>query len=265
METLSENKPTQNKQSEWHEQWTMLEDQEHFLFEDWIAPNRLDDFKGKEVLECGCGGGQHTSFVAPYAKEVVSVDLNTTDLAKKKNAQFKNVNFVEADIAQMNLSRKFDVAFSIGVVHHTDSPDNTVKNISQHVKPGGKMILWVYSNEGNFLVKALVEPFRKLFLRNISRKSLNRLSQAITALLYLPIYTIYLLPLRFLPFYEYFENFRKMSFTRNNLNVFDKLNAPQVQFITYERAKSWLDGNGFRDTHISAYKGVSWRVSGTKI
>jgi len=66
---------TQAKQVEWFEQWKILEDDELFLFNDWIFPYTLDDFSGKKVLECGCGGGQHTSFIAPFAKNVTSVIL----------------------------------------------------------------------------------------------------------------------------------------------------------------------------------------------
>jgi SAM-dependent methyltransferase len=255
---------TQTKQSEWHEQWTLFKDEEQFLFNDWIAPNTLDDFKGKTVLECGCGGGQHTSFVAPYAKEIVAVDLNTTDLAKQRNKQFSNITFIEADIAKMDLKRQFDIVFSIGVVHHTDSPDQTVENLKRHVKPGGKLIVWVYSKEGNTLTEHIVEPFRKTFLRRMGRKSLLVLSQIITAFLYLPVYSLYLLPLTFLPYYEYFGNFRKLTFNRNVLNVFDKLNAPQVDFISKERIQTWFPKNEFDDIQISPYKGVSWRASGRK-
>jgi hypothetical protein len=79
------------------------------------------------------------------------------------------------------------------------------------------------------------------------------------------VYTIYLLPLNFLPYYEYFSNFRKLTFLRNALNVFDKLNAPQVDFITNERISKWFSGSDFKDVHISQYKGVSWRGSGVKV
>lgn len=254
----------QKKQSEWHEQWSMLQDDELFLFKDWIYPVTLEDFRGKEVLECGCGGGQHTSYVAPYAKKHTAVDLNTADLAKERNKQFTNVEFVEADIAQMDLGRQFDFVFSIGVVHHTDSPDKTFENMKRHTKPGGKTIVWVYSKEGNWMVRKMVEPVRKAFLTKMSRGGLLNLSRVTTALMYIPIYTVYLLPLKFLPFYEYFGNFRRLSFYRNTLNVFDKLNAPQVDFISRERIGKWFNDNDYRDVHISAYKGVSWRGSGTK-
>lgn len=254
----------QNKQSEWSEQWSMLQDNELFLFKDWILPNTLEDFRDKDILECGCGGGQHTSFIAPNAKSVTAVDLNTTEIAREKNKEYSNIQFIEADIAKMDLGKKFDIVFSIGVIHHTDDPDRTVENLKRHVKPGGKLIVWVYSEEGNSLVKYGVEPFRKTFLKNINRKTLLGISKLITALLYIPVYTLYLLPLKFLPFYEYFENFRKMSFYRNNINVFDKLNAPQVDFISKQRISKWFDEKEFITVNINSYKGVSWSGSGIK-
>lgn len=261
---MTESSQVQSKQSEWSEQWTLLQDNELFLFKDWILPNKLEDFKDKEVLEGGCGGGQHTSFIAPYAKSVTSVDLNTTEIAKERNRQFNNIEFVEADLASMDLGKKFDIVFSIGVIHHTDDPDKTVANLARHVKPGGKLIVWVYSKEGNAMVEFGVEPVRKIFLKNMSRKSLLGLSKFVTAMLYVPVYTVYLLPLKFLPFYEYFDNFRKMTFYRNTLNVFDKLNAPQVDFISRERIEKWFSQEQFEDVHINAYKGVSWCGSGEK-
>lgn len=254
----------QVKQAEWYEQWKMLEDDELFLFLDWIYPYTLNDFKGKDILECGCGGGQHTAFIAPYANTVTAVDLNTTEIALKRNKDKKNVEFIEDDIAEMEIGRQFDIVFSIGVVHHTDNPDKTIHNLKRHTKPGGKLILWVYSEEGNFLLKHIVELIRRLFLKNINRKKLLVFSKIITLTLYVPIFTIYLMPFRFLPYYEYFKNFRTLSFYRNTLNVFDKLNAPQVEFISKNRIEMWLPRNEFKERHVSSYKNVSWRASGVK-
>jgi SAM-dependent methyltransferase len=254
----------QAKQVEWAEQWSMVEADEVFLFQDWIHPNTLQTFEGKDVLECGCGGGQHTALVARHARSITGVDLNTVEIARRRNAGSANVAFEEADIATMDLGRQFEVVFSIGVVHHTVDPDRTVANLIRHVRPGGRLILWVYSEEGNGLVRWGVEPIRRLFLGNMTRRRLLTVSKAITALMYLPIYTVYLLPLPFLPFYEYFENFRRLTFLRNAVNVFDKLNAPHTEFIARTRVTRWFAESEFSGVHISDYKGVSWRASGIR-
>jgi SAM-dependent methyltransferase len=253
---------TQKKQNEWYKQWSMLRDDEFFLFQDWIYPYTMDDFRGKEILECGCGSGQHTAFIAPIAKSVTAVDLNTIEIARQRNIQSNNVEFIEADIATMNLPKRYDIVFSIGVIHHTDEPEKTFENLKRHVKKDGILIVWVYSMEGNILVRKVVEPIRKVLLKNLSRKFLLFISKFLTAMMYVPIYTVYMFPLSFLPYYHYFKNFRKLSFYRNTLNVFDKLNAPQVDFISKKRIQQWFSDKTFKDIHISSYNKVSWRGSG---
>lgn len=255
----------QAKQSEWLEQWQLVQDDELFLFQEWIHPYTLENFKDKNVLEFGCGGGQHTAFIAPYARAITAIDLNSVEVARKRNAEHNHITFLEDDVGCCDLEKQFDVVFSIGVIHHTDDPDKTVANMIRHTAPGGQIIMWVYSQEGNWLVKHMLEPLRKLFLVHLSRPNLLLVSRLITALMYIPIYTLYLLPLPFLPFYEYFKNFRRLSFYRNALNVFDKVNAPQVQFISHARAAGWLPTNLFTNISITPYKGVSWRISGTKL
>src|SRR5262245_36588876 len=100
---------TSPRPSEWLEQWSMFRDDERFLFEEWIAPRTLEDVRGKDVLEGGCGGGQHTAMLAAVAGSVTAVDLNTADLARERNAGCSNVTFVEADLATMDLGHQFDV------------------------------------------------------------------------------------------------------------------------------------------------------------
>lgn len=258
---------SQEKHSEWAEQWSLFQDNERFLFEEWIAPATMADFADKDVLECGCGGGQHTAFVAAHARSITAVDLNTVAIARERNRNSDNVTFVEADLATMDLGRQFDVVFCIGVIHHTDDPDRTFETLFRHLKPGGMMIVWAYSAEGNALVRYGVEPIRKVFLSRMPRRGLVALSQIITALMYIPIHTVYRLNvLRFLPYFDYFRNFRRLSFGRNVLNVFDKLNAPQTQFITAERARRWFSAERFTpQPSLRPYAGVSWSMVGQRL
>jgi SAM-dependent methyltransferase len=254
----------QNKQPEWSWQWDKFYDGNQWLFTEWIWPNTLDDFKGKNVLDCGCGGGQHLNFVAPYCTSALGVDLNTAEKARQRTAHLANVALQEADIMQMNLQRTFEIVYSIGVLHHTDDPDRAFHNIAKHCEPGGRVIVWVYSREGNFLNRTVVEWVKCAVFRKLPRRAVWVMAWVLTSLLYVPIYTLYRFPLTFLPFYEYFGNWRKLTYKRNLLNVFDKLNAPQTWFITRAQIQDWFSPEQFSDVHISSYKGVSWRGSGTK-
>ena len=236
--------PGQAKSSEWQAQWTLFEDDERFLFDEWIRPFTIAGFRGQSVLELGCGGGQHTCYVAEVAQSVTAVDLNTVDIARERTRRFGNVELVEADIMSLDLGRTFETLY-------------------RHCRPGGTLIVWTYSAEGNALVRHVVEPIRKHVLRYLPRRILYSISTVLTAALYPAVHTVYRLEaLRFLPYFEYFRNFRRLRFDRNRLNVFDKLNAPQTRFTTAETCRRWLDPSRFDPASLSIrrYAGVSYSL-----
>lgn len=254
----------QEKQKSWKEQWRVFHNDSPFLFKEWIYPQTLDFFKNKKVVDCGCGGGQHINLVAPYAKSVLGIDLNTAEIAHK-NICYNNVSILEGDLTTINLDETFDVVYCIGVLQHTTNPNQTFANIKTFVKPGGRVIIWCYSHEGNWPNRIILEPLKRLFLLKLPMRIKKFLSWFLTIILYAPIYTIYLLPIKLLPYFYYFQNWRKLPFGRNQLNVFDKINAPTTNFIREEQIYQWFNKNDFKNVYIDHYNMVSWRVSGTKI
>jgi SAM-dependent methyltransferase len=253
---------SQKHEQEWEYQWSHLEDREEWLFTEWIRPNRLEDFAGKTVLDVGCGPGHHARLAARTATRVVGIDLNAAAIAKEKLRDLPNVEILEGDVAIWDTGERFDIIYSVGVVHHTADPDRTVAHLLNLLKPGGRLILWVYALEGNAINKHALEPLKSGLVRYLPRPMVFWLAHVFNLSLYPVVYSVYLLPLRSLPFYEYFDNFRKLSYKRNHANVFDKLNAPTTHFISRKQAEGWL--RGLENPHLSAYVGVSWRVSGTK-
>ena len=257
-----------NKRDNWSFQWDAFKNDEAFfeddlfLFKQWIYPNTLEDFTGKTVLDCGYGRGQHLKMVAPYAKKAVGIDLNTVDVAREY-LKDDRIELLQGDLAQVSLPEKFDIVYSIGVLQHTDDPAKSFMNLKRQLRKGGRLMIWVYSREGNAINYHILEPLNELVFKRLGRRLLLAISLVTTVLLYLPIYTLYLLPLRFLPFYEYFANFRKLTFEKNYQNVFDKLNAPQTHFITKAEVEAWFAPAEFENIHISPCLGVSWRASGT--
>ena len=257
----------QRPSREWHEQWSLFTDEAEFLFHEWIAPVTLESFRGLSVLEGGCGGGHHTALLAQVAARVTAVDLNTADLAALANLGRGNVEVLAGDLATMRLPRQFDAVVCVGVIHHTDDPDATFENLYAHTRPGGLLVIWAYSAEGNALVRYGVEPLRKLLLRRLPRRVLVGLARLLTRKLWLLAHTVYRLPfLSFLPYHQYLAGFRRLPFRRNTLNVFDKLNAPQTRFLTRRDVERWFSRERFEAGSISIrhHAGVSYSLSGVR-
>lgn len=258
---MRESPSEQKEQGEWHYQWSRFRDDAEFLFSEWIAPNTLQSVEGLRVLEAGCGPGHHTRLVAPHCAHITAVDLNTADLVSGVAREFDNITAIKADIATMTCDDPFDVVFAVGVVHHTDDPDATVANLKRFVRPGGRLILWVYAKEGNLLARLFVELPRRFVLRYLPRRIIESLAWLLALLIHPLVYSVYLLPLPFLPYYHYMENWRRLSLRRNMMNLFDKLNAPQTQFISAARVQRWAGDPEFTLEHLSHYVGVSWRIT----
>ena len=237
-----------------------------FLYWDWIHPNTQETFRGRDVLDAGSGPGVQIRMMAEVARSVTAVDLEALDTSREKTSDLSGrIRYVRGDISKMELGRTFDVINCVGVIHHTDDPTLTFWNLFRHLKPGGRMIIWAYAEEGNWLMKHLVEPFRKAVLDQAPHGVIWTLSLFLTLLIWPVVHSLYRLPFRRLPYYDYFSNFRRMSFRRNALNVYDKLNAPQQHFLPRATINAWFSPEKFEDIHISHYKGVSWRASGTRV
>src|SRR5574341_950792 len=77
-------------------------DDENFgqQFLDWIAPVKADFFKGKIVLEGGCGKGRHTRRIANWGvKDIVAVDLSyAVEVAFAATRGLENAHVIQADI-----------------------------------------------------------------------------------------------------------------------------------------------------------------------
>jgi SAM-dependent methyltransferase len=108
---------------------------------------------GARVIECGCGTGQLTNFLAVANRTVIGVDLCLNSL--KLATAFKHQNALDrAHFLQMNLFRpcfspaSFDLVISNGVLHHTADPFRGLQSIARLVKPGGYLLVGLYHRYG---------------------------------------------------------------------------------------------------------------------
>lgn len=117
---------------------------------------RAADLRGKLVLDAGCGAGRYMDLAAQAGAEVLGVDLSLAiEVAKENLGHYPNTHFIQADLLALPLRPGiFDVAYSLGVLHHTPSTRYGFSQVAQRVKPGGEVALWVYPR------RRLTETFR---------------------------------------------------------------------------------------------------------
>ena len=138
-----------------------------------IAP---DDY----VLECACGTGAISVFVAPACARLTATDFSKGMLkrAKKKAGRFPNTEVMEADMMQLEFpDSKFDKVIAGNVIHLLDDPKAAVKELARVCKPGGKVIIPTYINATGGKTRKMAALFGKAgagFKRQFDLESYQR-------------------------------------------------------------------------------------------
>jgi len=107
----------------------------------------LKTLKGKEVLEAGCGAGRFTELLLSAGANVFAVDLSEAVESNYANCgSYPNYLVCQADILRLPVwPGQFDVVLCIGVVQHTPNPEETMRALCSHLKPGGILIMDHYT------------------------------------------------------------------------------------------------------------------------
>lgn len=93
--------------------------------------------KVKSILDLGCGTGGHALVLARRGYNVVGVDRSKEMLKIAKN-KAKNANldieFIEGDITNINLNRKFDAVISMFAVMSYQTTNSAIENVCKTAK-----------------------------------------------------------------------------------------------------------------------------------
>ena len=112
---------------------------------------RVADFieSTDEVLECACGTGAISFYIARKCKTLVATDFSSGMLkqASRKCSAYKNVSFKKADITNIRCrDSRFDKVVAGNVIHLLPDPGKALAELWRVVKPGGKIIIPTYIN-----------------------------------------------------------------------------------------------------------------------
>ena len=104
------------------------------------------DVHGRLVLDAGVGAGRYAEVMARWGAEVIGVDLTrAVDAAAENLRALPSVHLIQADIFALPFrDETFDVAYSIGVLHHTPDSAGAFRRVAATVKKGGQLAVYVY-------------------------------------------------------------------------------------------------------------------------
>jgi len=112
----------------------------------------FEKWKGKKVLEIGCGIGTDTINFARNGAQVTAVDLTekALEMTRKRAEVFgvaDRVRAIQANAEQISESvpvESYDLVYSFGVIHHTPSPERVLEEIRKYVTPSTTLKIMVY-------------------------------------------------------------------------------------------------------------------------
>lgn len=125
-----------------------------------------------EVLECACGTGAISVYIAPKCRKLVATDLSPGMLrrASKKCRKYSNATFRKADITNLKCKDgRVDKVVAGNVIHLVPDPERTLHELERVTRPGGKIIIPTYINMTNKTGKIAVK-FIELLGANFRRE-----------------------------------------------------------------------------------------------
>lgn len=127
----------------------------------------LPDFKGKRVLDLGCGFGWHCQYAIEHgAKAVTGVDISEKMLAVAKEKTDSKIRYIRMPIEDISFGENsFDAVISSLAFHYIESFEQIVEKVSGCLIPNGDFVFsvehpiftaygsqdWYYDEIGNIL------------------------------------------------------------------------------------------------------------------
>jgi 2-polyprenyl-3-methyl-5-hydroxy-6-metoxy-1,4-benzoquinol methylase len=113
----------------------------------------FEQWRGKRVLEIGCGLGTDTVNFARAGAQVTAIDLSDQSavLARQRLEVYglsdrATIHVGNAEeLPSIVAPQKFDLVYSFGVIHHSPHPRRIVEHVKQYMTPESELRLMVYS------------------------------------------------------------------------------------------------------------------------
>ncbi len=244
---------------EWNAYAEILPEYEE-QFRRWTAHLNPGDWRGRSFLDVGCGMGRNSFWPMRYGAGggcAVDIDERSLAQARRNLAAFDQVEVMRASAYDLPFERRFDIVFSIGVIHHLEHPGLALDQMVHAAKPGGQVLVWVYGREGNRWLVLVLDPLRRALFSHMPVAWVHHLSLYPAAFLWL------LLRLGLRPG-AYFRLLAGFGFGHLRSIVFDQMLPRIAHYWPRETVLALMQKAGLEDIRLAPVNQMSWSAIGTR-
>lgn len=251
-------------------QWTTYTENSGYyasteMFEDIAAGTiSMSEIRGCKAADIGSGTGRIVAMLlGAGAAHVTAIEPSAAMYVLKENLHkdHDKIAFMQERGEAVGKLNNLDLVTSIGVLHHIPEPMPVVAEAYKALRPGGKILVWLYAKEGNEAYLSFALPLRQItkrlpdFLLKIICHTLN---------IFLDAYILLcrILPL---PMHRYMKDMLgKLSREQRYLTIYDQLNPEYAKYYTEKEAYDLIAQGGFKTIKVAKRHGYSWTVCGEK-
>jgi SAM-dependent methyltransferase len=157
-------------------------------------PQNFFDSKDHVIADFGAGNGRWSYFLQEFASKlyVVEPSPKAFEVAKSKFSDNEKVVLLNQTIQSNDVENgSLDLAVSLGVLHHIQDTEQSIKIIAEKLKPGGHFLGYLYYSMENKpfwyrLIWKLSDNIRKLVAKSPKILKLT-IAEFIAILVYFPL------------------------------------------------------------------------------
>lgn len=229
-------------------------------FRRWTGHLKPADWKGQTFLDVGCGMGRNSYWPMTYGASggvAVDVDKRSLRAAQRTLNLYPNVKVEERSAYDLGFEARFDIVFSIGVVHHLEFPETALAEMVRAAKPGGKVLIWVYGLENNRWIVRFLNPLRRALFSRLPIGLVHHLSLYPAAILWVVLRLG-------IQRTEYLRLLRRLDFAHLRSIVFDQMLPKIANYWPKDVVARLMLSAGLTEIKLAWVNEKSWSVIGTK-